>query len=598
VVKRVSLILALVVLVAVLGRERFETRLSGVATQHATSDAADNARGSAARDALLHLPIAAPHARAMVKLAGHVVDDVNRAPVGNAEVLLRSELGEETVQTKDNGAFSVDVAPGDYRIAVRGGGAITASTGDRIRLDPGPNAALAGAPDETLMAAVHATADITNLEIIATASSTIAGRVIGPDSQPIAHAVVRARGALRSALGTDSAETDARGEFSLEVPAGRYVLDARAPGFAGLVNPTEVTARPHASQRVALLVTRGCEIRGRVVREDGSPGGDGAIERRTIVGEDFGPAGRVEPDGTFAYTTTEDTEIVLRAWPWKSMPSQERQFTCRDGARFNDVVLKVPDHDPALSGIVVDASGAPVPFAYVDVEALDAGRSSQQERADAAGRWEVYELFPGRYQVTASASGRGIAVTTVAMPRGDDVRLQLAGTGRIEGTTTSLANGTLQLSFVACFDALDLQRRPMVIAHEPRLVTVTGGRFAIDDAPACDLQMSARWRDQIIPVRVVVPPAQTGHVELALGPPHEKTVHGTVTDRGAPVPNARVNADLDGRSVAATTDDEGHFTLHTFSGATLATSDGARSGHAHVGRANVGDERVDITLDQ
>ena len=33
-------------------------------------------------------------------------------------------------------------------------------------------------------------------------------------------------------------------------------------------------------------------------------------------------------------------------------------------------------------------------------------------------------------------------------------------------------------------------------------------------------------------------------------------------------------------------------------GSALATSDGARSGHARVGRANVGDERVDIALDQ
>jgi hypothetical protein len=211
----------------------------------------------------------------------------------------------------------------------------------------------------------------------------------------------------------------------------------------------------------------------------------------------------------------------------------------------------------------------------------------------------VYELWAGRYQVTASAAGRGIAVTTVALPRGEDVKLQLAGTGRIEGTTTALANGTVQLSFVACFDALDVQRRPMAIAHEPRLVTVTGGRFTIDDAPACDVQLSARWRDQLVPGRVVVPPGQTGHLELALGPPHEKTVHGVVLDGGAqPVPNARVTADLDGRNAAATTDDQGHYSLRTFAGAALAAGNGSRAGRGQVGRANVPDERVDITLDQ
>jgi protocatechuate 3,4-dioxygenase beta subunit/RNase P/RNase MRP subunit p29 len=534
-----------------------------------------------------------------VTLAGHVIDETTRAFVGNAEVILRSDLGEETTQTKDNGAFSIEVRPGTYRVAVRGGGVVTAGLGDRVRLDGGPVAALVAAPDETLMPTVHATTDIPNLEITATPSGTIVGRVVDSKTQPIAHAIVRARGTFRSALGTDVAETDARGEFSLEVPAGRYALDARAPGFAGLETKVEVVARAHASQRVALLVTRGCEIRGRVLHADDSPASDGAIERRTTTSQEFGPAGRIEPDGTFAWTTTEEADVVLRGWPWKGMPSQERQFACKDGARFTDVVLRVPDRAPALAGTVVDATGAPVPFAYVDVEALDLGHGSQQERADASGRWEVHELWPGRYQVTAGANERGIAVTTVVAPRSEDVKVQLGGTGRIEGTTIGLANGTVQMSFVACFDALDLQRRPMTIAHEPRLVPVTGGRFAIDDAPACDIQISARWRDQFVHARVVVPPSGIGHLELVLGEPHQKTVHGMVLDRGAhPVPNARVTADLDGRNAAATTDDQGWYSLRTFSGAALAAGDGSHGGRGQVGRANIPDERVDITLDQ
>jgi len=541
-----------------------------------------------------------PAFRKPVTVAGRVIDELDRSGVKAAEVTLRNALGEATAQTKDDGSFSLIVAPGDYLVAVHGGGVITAGATDRVRLDIGPSAALAGAPDEAVMPAVHATSDIANLELATMPSSTITGRVIDQDSHSVAHAIVRARGALRSVTGSDVVEADERGEFTLEVPAGRYGLQARAPGYAGLANGIEVIARPHGSQRVALLVARGCEIRGRVVHEDGTPTVDGAIERRLGDGPDaFGPDGRIESDGTFVWTKYETGDVTLRAWPWKSMPSAERTFACRDGARFTDVVLRVPDHQPMLAGTVLDASGAPVPYAYLDVEALDAGKNSQQERADAEGRWEVHELNGGRYQITASAPGRGIAVTTVAVPRGEEVKLQLSGTGRIEGTTTSLANGTMQVSFLACFDARDLQRRPMEIAHEPRFVTVSGGRFVVEDAPACDLELSARWRGQTIQAHVVVPPADIGHVELPLGPPHDKVVHGTVRDANAQVAaNVHVSANANGQVAVATTDDEGNYTIRTLAGAALSASNGKSAGHGTVGRANVPDERVDITLDQ
>ena len=593
--KRVSAFLAIVlVLVLVLVREHRRVGVSVGVSDPGTGSAPD-------RRSPTRTPTRTPTPRKSttpIKVSGHVLDELDRTAVKGAEVTLRNELGEASAQTTDDGSFSLILAPGDYRVAVHGGGVITAGPSDRVRLDGGPLAALAGAPDEALMPLVHATSDIANLELAATPASTITGRVIDQDSHNVAHAIVRARGVLRSATGSDVVESDDRGEFTLEVPAGRYALQARAPGFAGLATGIEIVARPHGSQRVALLVARGCEIRGRVVRADGTPTIDGAIERRLGDGPDaFGPVGRIDPDGTFDWTSFETGEVTLRAWPWKSMPSAERTFACRDGAQFADVVLHVPDHQPALAGTVVDSSGAPVPFAYLDVEALDAGKNSQQERADAEGRWEVHELTGGRYQITASAAERGIAVTTVAVPRGEEVKLQLTGTGRIEGTTTSLANGTMLVSFQACFDAHDLQHRPMEIAHEPRLVTVSGGRFVVEDAPACDLELSARWRGQLIQAHVVVPPADIGHVELPLGPPHEKVVHGTVRDANAQLAaNVHVSANANGQVAVAVTDDEGNYTLRTAAGAALAASNGKNAGHGTVGRANVPDERVDITL--
>ncbi|MGE5181527.1 MAG: carboxypeptidase regulatory-like domain-containing protein [Acidobacteriota bacterium] len=533
-------------------------------------------------------------------IAGHVLDEVDHSPVAGAEVVVRGPLGEQSTITRPDGAFSIEVARGAYRVAARGGGVITAGAEDRERLETGPNAAIVGLPDDTLMPVVEATRSVANLELALPREATIAGTVVDREGRRIAHAIVRAHGALRPAFGTDVAETDEAGNYTLVVPAGRYHLEAGAPELAGSLGPVEITAVAHATAHVQLVLAKGCEIRGKVVRADGKPAADGAIERRSVDRNlDFGPAGRIEPDGTFRWATLDEADVTLRAWPWKSAATDERTFSCHDGARFTGVVLRVRSEPAAVHGTLVDATGTPVPFGYVDVEALDPGLASQQERADAEGHFEIHDLPFGRYQVEAAAAGRGIAVTTVAAPRDEALELRLGGTGRIEGTTTALANGTLAIELEACFDALDLQHRPMPIAHEPRLVTVRGGRFAIDDAPACDLLLVARWHEQRVQARVVVSPSQLAHVELELGPPHEKLVHGTIRDRDAhPVANASVTAIYEGRRTASVTDAAGHYSVKSFAGAQLTASDGSRRGDAQVGRANVPDEQVDVVIDR
>jgi hypothetical protein len=237
-----------------------------------------------------------------------------------------------------------------------------------------------------------------------------------------------------------------------------------------------------------------------------------------------------------------------------------------------------------------------VPFAYIDFEALQPGVPSQQERADADGHWAVYEAPPAQYQITASAPGRGIAVTAIAAPR-TDVALQLSGTGRIAGTVSGLGTGTFDLGFESCDDAHDPSGRAMAIAHEPRLVEVTGGRFEVDDAPACGLVLIARWRGQFVRAHVPVVAGQTAHVDLDLGPPRAKQVRGTVRDRGGhAVAHARVTAVADGRTTSTTTDGDGHYSIDTFGGAQLAAGDGDHVTAAVATRANVPVEQIDLRL--
>ncbi|HUJ62038.1 MAG TPA: carboxypeptidase regulatory-like domain-containing protein [Kofleriaceae bacterium] len=542
-------------------------------------------------------PAPPPASDGTAAISGHVIDQVDHEPVAGATVVLASATGERTALAGADGGFALRVPRGRYRAFVRGSDVLSVGFPDRVRLDPGPREALVGVPDRALMPTLDVDDDLANVELSVVRDARIAGVVVDGDGRPIAHAIVRARGGgLQPALATDSAVSGADGAFVLRVAPGRYRIDAAHPRFAGVADVTEVDALVGQVVRARVELARGCEIRGHVVRADGTPSGDGAIERR--LGDSdltFGPAGRIEADGTFRWVTTELGEITLRAWPWKSAPSAGKTVACAPGAH-HDVTFALPVRPASLAGTIVDATGAPVPLAFVDVMPLDPDSPwSQQERGDAGGSWQVFDMPAGRYQITAAAPRRGIVVTTVVAPR-DDIQLQLSGSGRIEGTV-ELADGTFELAFEACFDALDRARQPLAIAHDPRLVIARGGRFAIDGVPACDLALVARWRDRVVHARVPVAPGQVAHVELDLGPPRAKTVHGIVRDRDArPIANARVTSVFEGNHASATTDADGRYTLGSYAGAQLVAGDGDHVGSGVVGRANISDEEVDLTV--
>lgn len=547
----------------------------------------------------------APAAATTVSITGAVIDEATGRAVPGVDVVLRDTRGdvrEVTARTNAAGELSIRTAPGMYRVFVRAGGAMSVGIADRIRLDDGARAELAGAPDEALMPVLDARRDVTGVELTVTAPAVLTGTVLDVTRREVAGAVVRLVAtdrfvrrtvSVRPVLGTDTAISDDHGKFTLRVPPGSYVLDATHGELAG-VRDTEVTL--HAGQRATTEIglARGCVVTGRVVTADGAPSNDGAIERLGVFRDGFGPAGRIDA-GRFRWTTTSDGWVTLRAWPWRSPPSPARSFACEDGKRFDDVVLRLPAQEPDISGVVVDASDHPVPLAYLDIVPLDPVVGGQQERADAAGVWHVYDMPPARYRITASAPGLGIADTVVVAPR-HDLRLALGGTGRIVGTTTALVNGTVNVSFLRCGPA----DSPIEIAHEPRIVRVESGRFEIDRAPACTLALAIRWRDQLVETTTVVEPDRTSYVEIDVGTPRDKTVTGIVRDdRGATVAAARVTAvihDRDAQTVR--TDDSGRFTLHTQAGAQLVAGKNGKVGRSTVGRANVAAEQVDIVLDE
>src|SRR5262249_48897536 len=139
------------------------------------------------------------------------------------------------------------------------------------------------------------------------------------------------------------------------------------------------------------------------------------------------------------------------------------------------------------------------------------------------------------------------------------------------------------------------------LAQSPRLVVVTGGRFAVDDLPACDLSFSTIWRGRVGSQRATIPAGGTARVELALREPRSRTVRGAArAPAGQPVAGAVVTvarSDGEGPGGATVADGNGAFTLKAFSGASLRASGGGKLGFATVGGADIDAEQVDIVLD-
>lgn len=529
-----------------------------------------------------------------VIVTGQVIER-DGGPVGKVEIVFRSAAGEETTIAAVDGSYQIELAPGSYRAFVRDDGVLSVGMVERPRVPELPSADRANLPDESLMPIVLADHDLAGVDLAVVRGGAITGHVVDGAGHPIAGAVVRARRnpshdtgpPVRPALGTDVAETDDAGAFELRVPRGGYVLEATHARYARNANGVAAIVEPGASATVEVVMTAGCTIAGRVVGPDGQPVGEGAIERKWGEGDHaYGPDGSIAADGTFRWVTTAEHDVTLRAWPWKSPPSPSRTFACREGARFEDVVFQLPAVGPDIDGVLVDASGAPVPLAFLDLAPLDPGGVAQQERSDASGAWGVFAMPAGRYRVTAHAPGRGFVSTVITAPV-HGLRIALAPTGRIEGTLR-VDRGSFEVQLLGCAGEdgrLDGERR---------LVAIDGGKFTVDHVPACAVRMRATWHDRIVTETVEVPPGGVGRVALELGPPRPRHVAGFVRDEaGRPVARATIRAIHEDGAQDTTADGNGYYELDTFVGAELTARGGDGAGFAVVA---AGTDHLDLVV--
>lgn len=554
----------------------------------------------------------------LVRVSGSVRDSESGEPIPGAEVVFANEMGETSALAESDGRYEIVMQPGFYRAFARADGYVAVGSMLFERLPENhPDPGAVGLPRDELAPLLAVFRDQSNVDMHLHGGARIVGTVYDTAGRPVSGAIITGRLAgfrglqTRLILGTDMDESDLQGAFELDVPAGSIELSASHRDFAGLSDESSsfLFVSPGDVTRIDLTLTAGCILEGRVVDQRGELMGDGSLEGDSgqPPPNDFVPIGRITA-GRFRFARTGSETLRMRAWPWKSPPSEPQTFQCSDGARFEDIVFVIPDADPDLEGTVVTPDGTPIAGAYIDIRPFDYRGMAQQERADAYGEWAFFSLPPGRYHLMAHVAEHGVVARSVTAPaRG--ITLTLGGTGSISGTTRGLDNGVFELIINRCESrSLDGDSTVMfddlTMPQSTRLVPVENGAFHIDDLPACTLHAVARTPTRSQYIQVEIQSGDIANLALDLSPARLETIHGTVLGPdGAPAEDVAVTripgpgAPID-HYAYTTTDESGGYRIQVYTGDQLYFSGASGWAQAEVPEGEDASKRVDVTLDR
>ncbi|HJS74563.1 MAG TPA: carboxypeptidase-like regulatory domain-containing protein, partial [Vicinamibacteria bacterium] len=251
----------------------------------------------------------------------------------------------------------------------------------------------------------------------------LSGRVVDKGTEsPVAGAFVSATSTSPSRL-SSSLRVGADGSFELELEPGEFRLAVRADGYGRFEESIRVDEGGRSD--VVLALSRGLRIRGRVV----DSGGRGLGDLRLMAIEDTSdiatpPAlNRLEstiPDGVFEFADLGPGRYNLLT----GSPSLgfAYSFSVRAGTEDLELVLRPGGKVDVL---VIDESGAPVPYAVVGLVAIN-GRKVRgiQSETDANGRLTLPVPAGNLTIKSALADGRE-GMSAIAVSENQTARVQV-----------------------------------------------------------------------------------------------------------------------------------------------------------------------------
>lgn len=473
-----------------------------------------------------------------VRVAGRVVD-ADRRPVSGANLSLRAERpgGERGLIRFVGGTNASAVADEDGRFAFDG---MTAGAAEL-------EATAAGFQPLKLADLAIPEKGLENLEVVLERGAVVEGRVLTTGGDPVEDA--------RVVCGDAASISDADGAYRLDgVPSGAQrvrLLHRDYPPFDRTVD-----VQPGVNP-LDLVLPEGREVEGRVLDRAGKPvaGADLALFLAGSPREQGAVSGA---DGAFRFPRVADGTYTLRAEKEGYATVETAKAVTVAGAPVRDVEIRL-DRGTRIAGRVLGLDL--YDLAEVEVRARrDDGRGERPGRVDFQGSYEIPDLDPGDWVVTAELRGgvREARARALIEAGVEEVRLDLELGRGLTLTGRVLYGGEPLPGAVLTLRGLD-------VSAERQGTTDWEGAFRFEDVKPGGYRLQAISQRELLnhSEELRIDADRDVLVEIAA-----VRVSGTVVDAGsgAPIESAvvalrRLSGAEAAFMVAIGTDREGYFAL-------------------------------------
>jgi hypothetical protein len=373
--------------------------------------------------------------------------------------------------------------------------------------------------------------------------------------------------------------TDAKGVFRIEgVAPGAYVAAAFAADFAPGVSAAFSVRSGEDVKDVAIRLTEGVLVQGRVMGRDG-PIADATVIAQAGMGETAHKIATTRTDKYGEYTLRSVGGKITLAASATNYGEVERAIAVIEGRTHPREDFKLTVEDGQLRGVVLEPDGGAA--AGVSVRVVE-GITKRRTASDAYGRFTIAPVTSGRYVVELSSSEYPPKRVTIDTERHVELRLEAGGGTRVlirdVHSGASLANVRVEAKGPS--------------GQSVNRTTDGQGVVELRGLAAGEWKLAARMPGYLAASRAVSVRVGRGLQDTTFDLVRGATVAGEVRDRfGRRVAGARVTIG----EVSTVTDADGAFRLTGAQSGTLEADSDGRTGAVDL-RLSPGDERLSITV--